>query len=149
MSAARWALAVALAWLMPVRAARRIREQDGEIGALISVLALATIGSSKPLRKAARTGGWWNLPHPLAVVLAALTPWRAVAELRSSQHAFRYVVDRIIVQGNTLDELRGRPSAGAAPERPPLYLVGQPGSDAPPYSGRHLKGVPRTRGSAA
>lgn len=54
MSAARWALTVALAWLMPWRAVRRIREQDGEIGIFVDLLALATIGSGEPLRRAAR-----------------------------------------------------------------------------------------------
>lgn len=83
MSAARWTLAVAVAWLMPWRAARTITEQGRSLDALVFALA--------------------------------------------------DVVKR----------------AAAAPTRPPLYLVGQPGSDAPPYSGRHLKGVPRTRGSAA
>jgi hypothetical protein len=137
-AAGHLALAVILAWLMPWRAARRIREQDQSITVLISVLALTTAGSGAPLRKVSM-GGWWNRPHALAVAMAALMPWRAVGHLRSSQRALRHVSDALIAQ----HEKGGQPGDGAAPKARHLQLVGAPGSEATPYAGRHLKSVPR------
>jgi hypothetical protein len=43
-AALRLALAVALAWLMPLRAARTIRQQQRDIGLLISTVARLTAG---------------------------------------------------------------------------------------------------------
>lgn len=52
MSAAlRWLLEVAAAWLMPWRAARRIRQQDGDLGALVLAFADVVTGSGKPYER--------------------------------------------------------------------------------------------------
>lgn len=108
MSAARWALAVAVAWLMPWRAVRTISEQDKDLSALVFALAsLAAVGAG-----------------PI-----------------SRDRVVRRLADAIVSQGRMLREQ-------AAPRPRRVQLVGRPDSVAPPYSGRHLKSMPRTRGSA-
>lgn len=112
----QWPLDVALVWLMPWRAVRTIRGQRQDMRLLIRMLALDELGDGESLGQT-RMGGWWNLPHPLAVGAAALMPWRAVAELRSHQRAFHYVCDKIIVLSRK-DEAHGRRTGLPAPPKP-------------------------------
>lgn len=116
MSAARWALAVALTWLTPWLAH----------------------GDQAPPR-----ADWYDRAWPLAVAAALLRPGRAVRDARRQDKVAGYLLDAIIAMREV------KPGPSSAPKARRLQLVGQPGSDAPPYSGRHLKGVPRTRRSAA
>jgi hypothetical protein len=83
-----------LTWLMPWRAARTIREQREDMRLLTLMLAIDVDTASEQLGQT-RANGWWNCPRPLAVMLAVLMPWRAVAELRSVQRNFRYVTDKL------------------------------------------------------
>lgn len=112
----QWPLDVVLAWLMPWRAVRTIRGQRQDMRLLIRMLALDVLDDGEPLGQT-RMGGWWNLPHPLAVGAVALMPWRAVAGLRSQQRAFHYVCDKIIVLSRQ-DEARGRRTRLSAPPKP-------------------------------
>jgi hypothetical protein len=80
------------------------------------------------------SGDWWNLPRPVAVAAAALMPWRAVAELRSHQRAF------LRVTGGLVAAHRRYGLASPGPRH--LRAVALPGDEVP-YTGRHLKSVPR------
>ncbi len=90
----RWPAELLLTWLMPWRAARTIREQREDMRLLTLMLAVDVATASEQIERT-RASGWWNRPRPLAVVLAALMPWRAVEDLRSVQRSFRYVTAKL------------------------------------------------------
>ena len=104
---------------MPWRAVRTIREQREDMRLFTLMLAIDVPTASEQLRET-RARGWWNFPHPLAVVLAALRPWRAVEELRSGQRNFRYVADKLAAAYRQDDE--PEPIAGVTPAAEPRHL---------------------------
>jgi hypothetical protein len=111
-----------LTWLMPWRAARTIREQREDMRLLTLMLAIDVDTASEQLGQT-RADGWWNCPWPLAVMLAALMPWRAVKELRSVQRNFRYVTDKLAAI-HRQDKVPEPVPAPAPPPRPRhLYVV--------------------------
>jgi hypothetical protein len=91
---------VTAAWLMPRRAARRIRVQQGEISLLIRAFAYAVAGGAETTLERERPSGseWYDRPLPIAVLAAVLSPGRAVRKLRSSDDAIAYMVDAMLAQ---------------------------------------------------
>jgi hypothetical protein len=109
-----------LTWLMPWRAARTIREQREDMRLLTLMLAIDVDTASEQLGRT-RASGWWNRPRPFAVVLAALMPWRAVAELRSVQRNFRYVTDKLVAVHR--QDRDAEPTLAPVPRPRHLYVV--------------------------
>lgn len=90
---------VAAAWLMPWRAAARIRVQQQDMTILIRALAYAVTGTAGPLmRERPDRSAWYDRPLPVAVLAALLRPARAVRKLRSSDDAIAYTLDAILAQ---------------------------------------------------
>jgi hypothetical protein len=116
----RWPVEVVLTWLMPWRAVRTMREQREDMRLLTLMLAIDVATASEQLEET-RAVGWWNRPRPVAVVLAALMPWRAVEELRSAQRNFRYVTDKLVAVHR--EHGASGPAPDAAPRRRHLYVV--------------------------
>lgn len=73
----------------------------------------------------------------LAVILVWLMPWRAARRLRVADGTVAALVDMIAAQHRRYEGTPGAPGSRY------LQAVGHTGSDAAPYTGRHLKGVPR------
>jgi hypothetical protein len=69
----------------------------------------------------------------LAVILAWLMPWQAVRTMRGQDKVIGALVDSLARQCRQRE---------AAPKRH-LRVVSRPAGEAAPYTGRHLKGVPR------
>ena len=118
----RWPLEVATAWLMPWRAVRTIHAQDKDMRLPIRMLALYASDEDTPF-STGRMGGWWNAPHPLAVATAALMPWRAVEELRSSQRNFLYMCDAIVRAHRRDKEFRAQLGMPAEAEPRHVHVV--------------------------
>lgn len=73
----------------------------------------------------------------LAVTLVWLMPWQAVRTIRIADGTVAALVDMIAAQHRRYEGTPGAPNSRY------LRAVGQPGGEAVPYAGRHLKSVPR------
>jgi hypothetical protein len=94
-----------LAWLMPLRAARIIREEREEKQLLIRTLACATSGSTGPVMRERPDGSdWYDRPLPVAALAALLRPARAVRKLRSNEEALVYTIDAMLAQERKYQE---------------------------------------------
>lgn len=94
------ALEVLLALVMPLRAARTVRELRRDVNLLIRVLAHATGDGRPELLEAGRPAGtgWYDRPMPLAALLAIVRPARAVRKLRSGDDAIAWMLDAMVAQ---------------------------------------------------
>lgn len=72
----------------------------------------------------------------LAVTLVWLMPWRAARTLRTQDGVIGALADVLVMK-------YCQPGADVLPKVRHLRVVGQPAGETTPYSGRHLKGVPR------
>jgi hypothetical protein len=93
------ALEVVLAWLMPLRAARIIREQREDTQLLIRTLGHAVADTAEPLmRTRPDSSDWYDRPMPLAALTAILRPGRAVRKLRSADQSIAWMLDAVLAQ---------------------------------------------------
>lgn len=107
------ALDAVLAWLMPLRAARIIRDDREHKQLLIRTLAYAVAGGAEPVMHERPDSDWYDRPMPVAALTALLRPARAVRRLRSNEEALVYMIDALLAQGRKHQEA-GELAAGSS-----------------------------------
>lgn len=101
-------LEAVMAFLMPLPAARIMREQRRNMRLLVLTLNYGVNGNAGPVRSAARRpAGWYHLPLPLAALVALLRPLYVVRQARSAGRALTWICDAMMQQ-----EQRSKTAAG-------------------------------------